>query len=375
MNVRTLRIGIVGTGVHANSHGLIFRKIKPVVLTACCDIDKKKAKAFAERHGIGAIYTDYEKMFEREELDAVANVTPDAFHAPVAIAAARCGLHVLCEKPLATNLADAKKMLAAVEKAGVINMVNFSYRDSSALQKATKVVASGKIGRIIHVEASYLQSWLVSKMWGDWKKDKGLTWRLSTAHGSGGTLGDLGCHIYDMASMLAGDIAEVHCRLKTFDKGIKRNRIGKYLLDANDSFTSSVIFKNGALGVIHSSRWATGHANSLRIRAYGDSGAIEVDLDRSMNEYYICTGARDIDRTQWKTVKCRPTPNNQERFIKSIRTGKRDPQASDFAGGVKIQSYLHWSFESHRKGASMTVKNPIAGNKSKRDRLRRHALR
>jgi len=353
---RRLRIGIIGTGVHANSHALIFRKIKGVEPAACCDIDRKKAKAFAERYGIKAVYTDYEKMFAREELDAVANVTPDACHAPVSIAAAGMGLHILCEKPLATSLADAKKMLAAVEKAGVINMVNFSYRESSALQKAAQVAASGGIGRIIHVEASYLQSWLVSKMWGDWRKDKGLTWRLSTAHGSGGTLGDLGCHIYDMASMLAGEIAEIHCRLKTFDKGIRRNRIGEYMLDANDSFTSSVIFKNGALGLIHSSRWATGHANSLRARVYGDKGAIEVDLDRSMNEYYICSGTKNIDRARWRAVRCRPAPNNQERFIKSIRTGKQDPQASDFAGGVKIQSYLHWSRQSHRKGASVVVR-------------------
>ena len=138
------------------------------------------------------------------------------------------------------------------------------------------MVLAGEIGEIKHVEASYLQSWLVSKFWGDWRTDPKWLWRLSRSHGSNGVLGDVGIHILDFASYGAGlDIDHVFCRLKTFDKA-PGNRIGEYELDANDSFTMALDFSNGAFGVVHASRWATGHLNELRLRMYGDKGGIEV---------------------------------------------------------------------------------------------------
>jgi len=223
-------------------------------------------------------------------------------------------------------------------------MVNFSYRNSCGLQKAAEVIRKGKIGRLIHVEASYLQSWLSNRAWGDWRENTALTWRLSTRHGSMGTLGDIGCHIFDMTTFLCGaEITEITCNLGTFDKGVPGNAIGEYVFDANDSFVAAVKFAGGALGTVHSSRWATGHGNSLLVRAFGDKGAIEVDLDRAWDEYRICAG-KDTDTHTWKTVKCPPTPNNFQRFIRSIKTGKQDP--NDFANGVKIQAYLHYCMES-----------------------------
>jgi predicted dehydrogenase len=232
-------------------------------------------------------------------------------------------------------------------------MVNFSYRNSSALQAAATFVRGGGIGELRHVESSYLQSWLVSRGWGDWRESPGLLWRLSTAHGSAGDLGDIGVHIYDLTSLLCGDIASIYCKLETFDKGIPGNRIGEYLFDANDSFASTVTFANGALGTIHSSRWAIGHANSLRARVYGTLGGIEVDLDRSYEEYRVCIGEENIKAFKWETVKCPPTPSNYERFVTAIRTGQPDP--SDFANGVKIQAYLHYSFESDKLGRPVAV--------------------
>jgi len=349
-----IRIGIVGTGGMAHGHAINFNRIKGAKVTACCDISREKAKAFAAKYKILRAYTDYREMINEERLDALSIVTNDNMHAPISIAAAAKGLHILCEKPLSTNLADAKKMLAAVKEAGVVNMVNFSYRDSSGVQGAARVIARGAIGRIMHVEASYLQSWLVANTWGDWRTTESWTWRLSTAGGGQGTLGDLGCHIYDLVTVLVGDIGEIHCRLKTFEKGIKGNRIGKYLLDANDSFASSVVFKNGALGVIHSSRWGTGHVNSVRVRVCGDEGAVRIDLDGSWDEYFICAGTRNINKGQWKKVRCRPRPNMFERFVRSVKSGRQDP--CDFANGVKNQSYLHYSIESHKKNRSLRVR-------------------
>jgi predicted dehydrogenase len=345
-------LAIVGTGGMARTHAKRFAAIRGVRLAACCDIVKEKAEAFAADFGIPAVYTDYRDLYAAEKLDAVSIVTPDDMHAPCAIAAAEKGLHILCEKPLATSVADARRMCAAAAAAGVINMVNFSYRDSSGLRAAAARIAAGGIGRIRHVEASYLQSWLVAKTWGDWHTMPAFKWRLSKAHGSLGVLGDVGCHIYDMTAVLAGDMAEIHCRLGTFDKG-GRSRIGEYILDANDSFIASVVFANGALGTIHSTRWATGHINSLRVRVFGERGGIEVDLDRSWNEYRMCRGQANIDAGKWTTVRCRPVPNAYARFVRGVRTGKNDP--SDFRNGLRIQKYLKASFASAARGKPVRV--------------------
>jgi predicted dehydrogenase len=299
------------------------------------------------------VYADYREMLEKEELDGAVNITPDALHADVALAVIAKGIPILSEKPLASNLADARRMLEAAQKRHVINMVNFSYRNSSGLQAAVDVIGSGKLGNLRHIESSYLQSWLASRGWGDWRTGDGWLWRLSTKHGSAGVLGDIGVHIYDMTSFLCGDINTIQCTLRTFDKGIPDNRIGEYELDANESFVSTVGFANGAIGTVHASRWAVGHANSLRARVYGDQGAIEIDLDRAYDEYRICTGTENVDKFKWETVKCPPTPSNYERFITAIKTGKQD--ASDFANGVKIQAYVHYSIESDKDGCAVKV--------------------
>lgn len=348
-----IRLGIIGTGGMANAHAAEFQQIKGVRITCCCDVSPERARTFAAKHRIPGIYADYREMLERERLDAVSNVTPDAMHAEISLAAIDKGLAILCEKPMAATLEDARKMARAAEEAGVINMVNFSYRNASALQHAAAAVRKGQIGRVIHVEASYLQSWLVSPAWGRWQDSPAFTWRLSTKHGSGGALGDIGCHIYDMTCLLCGDIAEIDCRLKTFDKGLPGNVMGEFVLDANDSFVSTVVFANGALGAVHASRWAVGQENSLRVRAYGDQGAIEVDLDKSYTAYRICSGRRHIETSTWETVICKPTPSTYRRFIRAIKTGQND--ASDFANGRKIQAYLHYSNMSSERRQPVMV--------------------
>lgn len=349
-----IRIGIIGTGGMARWHVEQAKKIKGVTIVSGADVSEERVKAFCGEHGIPKYYTDYREMIAREKLDGICNVTPDSVHAEVAIAAARKGLHILGEKPLAVSLAEARRMLAEVKKAGVVNLVNFSYRNSCALQGAAQFIARGGIGKIKHVESSYLQSWLNSFSWDGWKDNPARLWRLSTKHGSAGVLGDLGCHIYDLTTLLAGDIATIDCRLKCFDKGVRNNRSGEYVFDANDSFISTVEFANGAIGVIHSSRWATGHANSLRARVYGDKGGVEIDLDSGWDKYRVCTGVENMKSHTWTTVVAKPTPNNWERFVRAVRTGKNDP--NDFENGVKIQAYLHYSFASDAAGKPVKVK-------------------
>lgn len=353
MSVRKVRVGIIGTGGMAHAHAKHFRELPGVVLAACCDVDESKAQKFAADHEIPEVYTDYREMFRNAPLEAVSSVTPDAVHAEVAVAAAKAGLHILSEKPLAVSVKEGRAMLRAVRRAGVMHMVNFSYRDAPALQAAATRIQRGDIGRVMHVETSYLQSWLCSRGWGDWRTSSQWLWRLSTEHGSAGTLGDIGCHLYDATALLAGPIRSISCRLETFSKGVRGNRVGEYVLDANDSFVSTVQFAHGALGAVHATRWASGHLNSLRFRVYGDAGAIEVDLDHSLREIRMCRGARNLDRAQWRSVRVPETPNNYRRFVRAIRTGEPDP--SDFANALQVQACLAASIRSHEENRPAPV--------------------
>lgn len=349
-----IRLAVIGTGGMANSHANQYLKMKGVKMVACCDIVGERAREYATKYAIPRWYTDYGTMLATERLDAVDVVTVDAAHAPASLAAIAKGLSVFCEKPLATTLADARKMRDAASAKGVISMVNFSYRNSSGAQAAAAWVASGRIGRVMHLEASYLQSWLAHDGWGDWRTRDSLTWRLSTRHGSAGTLGDIGCHIYDLASLIAGDIVSVDCRLQTFDKGIDGNRIGPYVLDANDSFVSTVRLAGGGLGTVHATRWATGHNNSLRVRVFGDEGAVMVDLDRAYDRWWVVKGKKAMRAAEWQEMKAKPTPNQYQRFIKSVRTGTND--VCDFGVGAKVQAYLDASLRSDHAGRAVAVK-------------------
>jgi predicted dehydrogenase len=337
-----VRLAIIGTGGMAHTHARNFKAIRGCKLVAAADIDRGRVEKFCADFQIPAAYTDVGKLLAESGCEAVTIVAPDAAHTPLSLQALRAGKHVLCEKPLALNHADALRMAAAAKRSGRINMVNFSYRNWPCLEAVAGVVRSGGIGEVRHVEASYLQSWLSSKVWGDWRTSPGWLWRLSTKHGSRGTLGDIGVHILDFATYPAGPVSSVFCRLKTFHKA-PRDRVGSYVLDANDSVVMAVEFANGAVGSIHTTRWSAGHANRLYLKVSGTLGAVEIDSERSTTSYRICSGP-DLDRAKWRDRKAAPVPTVYSRFIKSIRTGH--PSQPDFARGAEIQKVLDACFKS-----------------------------
>jgi predicted dehydrogenase len=262
------------------------------------------------------------------------------------------GKHILCEKPLATNAAHAAEMAAAAARSGVVNMVNLSYRNVPALQKAAAMVRDGAIGHVRHFEASYLQSWLTQPAWGHWDKESQWLWRLSTAHGSKGVLGDVGIHILDFATFIAGMAAtEVSCLLTTFDKA-PGGRIGDYVLDANDSATMQLVLENGALGTVAATRFATGHLNDLRLRIYGDKGGLEVSFEKGISLLRACLGD-DIQTATWHDVECPPVPTIYQRFIAAIRgEGAAEP---DFARGAALQRLLDQAEVSAAEGGLKRV--------------------
>lgn len=349
--VPPVRIAIIGTGGMAKTHAMKFKEVPGAQLVAAVDVSRERALAFAETHGIPAVFTSIDELLAGAEVDAVSIVTPDIFHAPMSIQCLRAGKHVLCEKPLALTHEDAEQMVQAAKQAGKVNLVNFSYRDLPALQALATAVHDGAIGDIRHVEASYLQSWLSSKIWGDWRTTPAWLWRLSSKHGSRGVLGDVGVHIVDFATFPAGPIAKIYCKLRSFPK-VAGDRIGEYILDANDSAVMTVEFANGALGTIHTTRWAGGHANRLFLKISGTLGTVEIDSERSTDSYRFCAGA-DLDHARWKEVAAAPTPNNYARFVTAIQTGVGEQP--DFERGAQVQKVLAACLKSDETGLAESV--------------------
>jgi predicted dehydrogenase len=215
--------------------------------------------------------------------------------------------------------------------------VNLSYRNVAALQKAARMVAEGAIGPVRHFEASYLQSWLTQPAWGDWKTEPQWLWRLSTAHDSKGVLGDVGIHILDFATFVAGQaVSEVSARLACFDKA-PMGRIADYVLDANDSATLQLRLEGGALGVVHATRFATGHLNDLRLRIYGDLGGLEVCYENATSRLRACLGA-DVTTATWQDIPCPDVPTIYQNFAAAI--AGQGAAMPDFARGAALQRLL-----------------------------------
>lgn len=348
-----VRLLILGTGGMAKNHAEHFAAIPGVTLVAGVDTRPAQLAAFQEAHGIPHGFASVQEALAWGAFDAVTNVTPDAAHYPTTMPLLAAGKHVLCEKPLATNQAHARELSRAAAEAGVVNMVNLTYRNVPALQEAARMVASGAIGQIRHFEASYLQSWLTQDAWGAWDKEPQWLWRLSTAHGSKGVLGDVGIHILDYATFIAGlDVAEISCRLATFDKAAG-GRIGDYVLDANDSATMQVILSNGALGTVAATRFASGHLNDLRLRLYGEKGGVEVRFEKAVSKLFACLEP-DLRSATWTEVDCPPVPTVYQRFIATIRG--EDVGEPSFARGADLQRLLDLAERSAQgRGISLAV--------------------
>lgn len=347
-----MRILILGTGGMARAHAGNFRDIEGVTLAGGVDTSAEQLDAFCDEYGIENRFTSLEDALNWGQFDAVANVTPDKVHHVTTLQCLAAGKHVFCEKPLAVNAKDAFEMVEAQEQAGLIGMVNLTYRNFAPIQKAREIVAAGDLGTIRHVEASYLQSWLTQPAWGHWDKEDQWLWRLSSAHGSTGALGDVGVHIVDFASYGIGlDVRDVNCRLQTFPKA-PDDQIGDYKLDANDSFTMQLSFENGAMGVIHASRWASGHLNDLKLRAYGDKGGIEVGISQQ-NSWLRASLGEDMLSGVWKDIDVPHVDTNYVKFAAAVMSnGPRDP---DFRRAANIQKVLDAAIESDGLGQSVSL--------------------
>ncbi|GAA0785864.1 Gfo/Idh/MocA family oxidoreductase [Roseibium denhamense] len=356
---KPVRLLILGTGNMARSHADAFRRIEDVDLVAAVDQRADVLSAFAREFSIPQTFETLDAALDWNAFDAATNVTPDAAHHPTTMKLLEAGKHVLCEKPLATNASHAWDMANTARARNLIGMVNLSYRDVPALQKAAELVRGGAIGALRHFEASYLQSWLTQPAWGDWRTESQWLWRLSTAHGSNGVLGDVGIHILDFTVFAAGSgVKDLSCRLKTFDKS-DGGRIGDYKLDANDSFTLQAELENSAIGTISATRFASGHLNDLRLRLYGDEGGLEVLFENRTSGLRICRGP-NLTSAHWEDVETPEVPTVYQRFAAAIRG--EGPEAPGFEDGASLQAALDLAERSHEQnGAFLRLASPTSG--------------
>lgn len=346
------RLLLLGTGGIAGHHVEEFAAVEECAFVACADPVPGRAKAFAQLHGIPHYFEDLISVLEWGAFDAACNATPDAAHMETTLALVAAGKHVFCEKPLAPSYPDAMRMVEAAEAAGLINMVNLTYRNSPALQKARAMVEAGEIGELRHVSADYLQSWLVGKHWGDWRGDDKWLWRLSRAHGSTGVLGDVGVHILDFATYCAGEtMASLYADLAVFPKA-EGNRIGQYELDANDSVVITGRMQSGALATVTATRFSTGRANDLILTLSGTKGAVRVETDGKASKLTACLGA-DVDANRWQTIKTPAVKRNARRFADALNSGVNgDPS---FRRAAEIQKLIDAAFASGEAGRPVTI--------------------
>jgi len=255
-------------------------------LIAICGRNEAAVSEAAERFGYATHYTDWHEMLADDRIQLFDNGGPNNAHAAPSIAAAEAGKHVLCEKPLARTGEEAKTMLDAVAKANIKHMVAFNYRFVPAIRQAYELIQSGKLGRIYHFRAVYLQEWLMPHY------NTPMLWRLSREVSGSGALGDLGAHIIDLARFLVGEMTSVSAMTRTF---IEDREGGK--VDVDDAFVSVVAFVNGAVGTLEATRFAGGRKNHQVIEINGEKGSIRFNLER-LNELQVFWVGEDPKETQ-----------------------------------------------------------------------------
>ncbi|PHX73803.1 MAG: oxidoreductase [Chitinophagaceae bacterium] len=290
---KTLNIGLIGGGFMGRTHSNGYRRVANFfpdlqytpVLKAVCFRNETKLKAFAEQWGYESVETDWRKLIARDDIDAVDICTPNDTHAEIAIAAAAAGKMILCEKPLARNLAESQTMVDAIEKAGVANTVWYNYRRLPAVTLAKQLVDSGKLGKIFHYRANFLQDWTINANLP--QGGEGL-WRMDAAVAGSGVLGDLLSHCIDTAMWLNGGIKDVTAMTETFVKERVHQLTGKVQeVSIDDACSFLCHFTNGSLGLFESTRYARGHKALYTFEINGADASIRWDLhDLNRLEYF-----------------------------------------------------------------------------------------
>jgi myo-inositol 2-dehydrogenase/D-chiro-inositol 1-dehydrogenase len=304
--MKNLNVAMIGYGFMGRTHSNAFVQVnhffdlpyRPVLKTVCAR-NADRAKAFAAKWGYESIESDWRKVVESKDIDLVDIASPNDTHAEIAIAAAKAGKMVLCEKPLGRNAAESTAMVKAVESAGVPNMVWYNYRRVPAVTLAKQLIDEGRLGRIFHYRAKFLQDWTISS---DLPQGGEGLWRLDVNVAGSGVTGDLLAHCIDTAMWLNGGIAEVSAITETFIKSRKHNLTGKVEpVGIDDASLFLARFHNGSLATFEATRYARGHKALYTLEINGEHASIFWDLhDLHRIQYF---DHKDEGRTRgWHSV-------------------------------------------------------------------------
>jgi predicted dehydrogenase len=375
---KPLNIGMIGYGFMGKAHSNAYRKVHHFfdldyqpVLKAVCARSADKVKAFAETWGYESTETDWRTLVERKDIDAIDICTPNNTHYEIAIAAAANGKMILCEKPLAMNGAEGLKMVEAVEKAKVPNMVWYNYRRVPAVTLAKQLIDAGKLGKIFHYRSNFLQDWTINP---ELPQGGTALWRLDVAAAGSGVSGDLLAHCIDTARWLNGELADVSAMTETFVKERKHTLTGKTeKVGIDDACTFMGHFDNGSLALFESTRYARGHKALYTFEINGEHASIFWDLhDLHRLKYFdhrdegIVRGWHDIHVSDGD----HPYMGNwwvpglqigyEHSFVHQVKdfiegVSKGEPAQPDFRNAYKTQLVLDAVLESAKGGKWVNV--------------------
>jgi len=384
--MKTLNVGIIGYQFMGKAHSNAWIKaplffdagVKPILKVAC-GRNRDAVRAFADQWGWQEIETDWKKVVERKDIDIIDIALPQHLHYEVAMAAAKNGNHIFCEKPLAFSRKQAEEMLRAAEEGGVVHYLNHNYRRVPAIMLAKKMIDEGKIGRIFHWRGAYQQDWIVDP-------DFPLTWQLKKETAHAGPHWDLNSHSVDLAQFLVGEIKTVSCLTTNFIKerplpgqGAKAFSSGvdasteKGEVTVEDAALMMVEFESGAIGSFEATRFATGRKNGNTFEIYGSEGSLRFDLER-MNELQYFSNS-DPDGIQGFRTILATDPSHpyvdawwppghiigyehsfvhaMADFIKAIKN--RQEIHPNFEDGIKILAVLEAGLESAKQHKRIDV--------------------
>jgi predicted dehydrogenase len=376
---KPLNVGMIGYGFMGRAHSNAYRKVNNFfdleyrpVLKAACARSADKVKAFADQWGYESVETDWRRLLDRKDIDVVDICTPNNTHLEIATAAAQAGKMILCEKPLAMNGPEGQKMVEAVERARVPNMVWYNYRRVPAVTLAKQLIDEGRLGRIFHYRANFLQDWTINP-----ELPQGGTglWRLDVAAAGSGVTGDLLAHCIDTALWLNGNVHDVTAMTETFVKERTHTLTGKTeKVGIDDACAFLCHFQNGSLGLFESTRYARGHKALYTFEVNGEHASVKWDLhDLHRLEYFdhrdqgIVRGWRSIHVTdgdqpymgKWWVPGLQigyehSFVHQVADFLDGLAKGK--PAQPDFRDALRTQHVCDAVLDSARDGKWVTVK-------------------
>lgn len=317
---RTLNVAMIGGGFMGKAHALAYAAMPMFfwpapaipVRKVVVDVTDALADEGRRRYGFEESSSDWRAVVKRPDIDVVDIVTPNDSHAAIAIAAAEAGKHIICEKPLARGGDEAKTMLGAVKKAGVIHMVAFNYRRTPAVALARQYIEEGRIGKILNFRGTYLQDWSADP-------DSPLSWRFQKKIAGSGSIGDIGTHVVDLARYLVGEIAEVSALVRTYNKTrpIQRGNLDRLgaaekntgaawaEVDVDDEVVTLLKFADGAIGSLEATRNAYGRNNFITFEIHGTKGSIAFNYERR-DELQVMFADDPADARGFRTVYSGP---------------------------------------------------------------------